>query len=275
MIKILILVTISMLTAAMYMVAPNFLNERNEKEIAEIGTWRYTGSIENFSKRLENNVWGLTEEEKNTKRVKSYIFYKSNGNFGWEWDRPDPGHSHYVDPIAQGVTIGLVPYVNCCWSTDRHFPIMLKNISSLYANVEYRYTKLPTGSYNLAYGIWFIDESGKQIAEVMIWPYGGLDNPEQPLAYVSDGINEYSYYYRPRNPPSQRWEYHVFILRKQDPMILNYTVNMKKLFDWLIDSEKLDAELTIPSISLVNEVWKGSGRIEINKFTIDINGNRI
>lgn len=247
------------------------------KEEKEIGTWRYGSTIENGSLRLNNNVWGLTNEERITKKVKSYIYYKFNGNFGWEWDRPDPrnGLDIYISPIYPEVTIGTAPYVNSPDSTTPYLPIKLKNVRSMIAELKYKYVKAPTGAYNLAYDIWFVNDIGTKKAEIMIWPYGGL-NVDTPDGNVSDGINKYEYYYRPPGDPViQTWDYHSFVLKDQDSVSLNYTVNMKALFDVLIQSKRLDSNWTIPSMSLGNEVWRGSGKIEINKFVININGNNI
>ncbi len=255
-------------------------NNQINKEIKEIGTWRYGSTIENGSLRLNNNVWGLTNEERKTKRVKSYIYYKFNGNFGWEWDRPDPrnGLDVYIPPIYPEVTIGTAPYVNSPDSTTPYLPIKLKNVRSMTAEVKYKYIKSPTGAFNLAYDIWFVDDIGTKKAEIMIWPYGGL-NVDLPDGKISDGMNEYEYYYRPPGDSViQKWDYHSFILKDQDPVplnYLNYKVNIKILFDELIRSGKLNSEWTIPSMSIGNEVWRGSGKIEISKLIININGNII
>ena len=247
----------------------------NIKEEKEIGTFRYWGTIENGSLRLNNNMWGLTNEERITKRVKSYIYYKFNGNFGWEWDRPDPrnGSDIYISPIYPEVTIGTAPYANSPDSTTSYLPIKLKNILSMTTEIKYRYVEPPTGAYNLAYDIWFIDNIGTKKAEIMIWPYGGL-GVDIPLDNVSDGKNEYEYYYRsPRN--IQTWDYHSFVLKDQDPVPLDYSVNMRALFDTLIRSGKLNTDWSISYMSLGNEVWRGSGKIEISKFIVNINGENI
>lgn len=248
----------------------------DSRTIEEIGSWRYTSNIENRSLRLNNNVWGLTDEEKETKRVKLYIYYKFNGNFGWEWERPDPG------PEALGiypeVTIGTAPYIDVGFSqsTTPYLPIQLKDIKNMTSEVDYIYVKSPTGDFNLAYDIWLIEPPSMKKAEIMIWVQGDLGEDYQNV--ISDGNNMYKYYYRENGTWEFPWDYHAFILENQVPAssaLSHYDVNIKKLIDWLYQKEKLTSEWILPVMSFGNEVWRGSGKIEIYKFSVKINGDDI
>lgn len=242
------------------------------RKIEEIGTSRSEGNIENSSRRLYNNLWGLTEDEKRTKVTKSYIYYKYNGSFGWEWDRPDPrNNGEYVTPIYPGVMVGASKFYS---STTEYLPIKLKDINSLTLEVEYIYTKTPTGAYNLAYDIWFVDNNGYNKAEVMVWIYG--DIKDIPQRYTTDNINVYEYFYR--SPTKEfNWDYHAFILKDQiqTSTLSHHKVNIKILLDMLIESGKLNTDWTMLGIELGNEIGRGSGRIEISKYVININGDDI
>jgi len=240
------------------------------KKEEEIGTWRSEGNIENSSRRLHNNMWGITDEEKKLGTAKSYIYYKYNGNFGWEWDRPDPTPdiNDHVTPIYPEVIIGASgPYS----STAKYFPIKLKDVKSLTSEVAYKYIKTPTGGYNLAYDIWIVDNKGNNKAEVMIWVDGDLGDPQK---YVADGINEYGYFYRSPSPKFN-WDYHAFVLKNQDPVPLDHKVNIKNLLNILIKSGKLNDDWSVLGVEFGNEVGTGSGRIEISKYMVNINGNNI
>lgn len=239
--------------------------------VDEIGTYRYKGNIENRYRRLHNNIWGATSIERDLRKIKIYVYYRFDDKFGWEWNRPDPrpNSSTYISPIYPEVIIGN-PFGER-YSTTSYFPIQLKNITNWNIDLEYRYTKLPTGKFNLAYDIWFFDKLGPndKKAEVMIWPYGYLGTP---IKYVSDGINEYGLYYRAPNG-GQYWPYYTFVLKNQNSISTStvyHKVNIKRLLDSI--SGNLNGSWIVPGIELGNEVGRGYGRIEISKYIINING---
>lgn len=236
----------------------------------EIGTWKYNDVIIIPYGRLHNNIWGATEAEIQSAIMKSYIYYKDNGNFGWEWYRPDPtpDPNDYPTPIYPDIIVGASGPFS---SLSPYFPITLRDINSLTIDINYNYTKTPIGGYNLAYDIWFVDSANIKKAEFMVWIYGDLGNAD---TYVSDGINEYGYFYKPPKSGFE-WDYHAFVLKNQDPLPLNHKINMKSLFDVLISSGKVDPNWRMLGIELGNEIGSGSGRIEINKFLINMNGNNI
>lgn len=239
----------------------------------EIGTWKYNDVIiiPTGYGRLHNNIWGASQVERSSNAVKTYIYYKANGNFGWEWNRPDPtpnDPNDYAAPIYPEIIVGTSGPFS---STLPDFPKTLKDVNSLTVEVSYNYVKPTTGKYNLAYDIWFVDSAGNKKAEFMVWIYGDLGSADR---YISDGINEYGYFYKP--PSSEfNWDYHAFVLRNQNLAPSDHKVNMKSLFDTLINSGKLNPDWKLSGIEFGNEVGRGSGRIEINRFLININGNEI
>lgn len=240
----------------------------------EIGTWRYKGQIENQSKIIYNSIWGATDDEKKNQSLKQYIYYKYNDNFGWEWDRPDPRPSSgaYVQPVFPQVMIGPR---NEEYSSTSYIPIRLGDISSIVGDIGYEYVKYPTGEYNLAYDIW-ITEDLKVRSEVMIWITG--NEGDKPTDEVSDRYNTYIYYYRPSSGDGS-WDYHAFIIKDQNPYKrsgpLNHTVDIKILIDYLKQKGKLKDEWDLYRIHFGNEIWRGAGRIEINKYVISLNGTNI
>jgi hypothetical protein len=174
-----------------------------------------------------------------------------------------------VPPIFPEIIIGD-PFGER-YSTTPYFPIQLKNITNWTVDLEYRYTKLPTGKFNLAYDIWLFDKLGPndKKAEVMIWPYGYLGTP---IKYVSDGINEYGFYYRPPDG-SRYWPYYAFVLKNQNSistLTVHHKVNIKRLLNSI--SNNLNGDWIVPGIELGNEIGRGSGKIEISRYVINING---
>ena len=236
----------------------------------EIGTWRYKGQIENQSRIIYNNIWGATDDEKKNETIKQYIYYKFNGSFGWEWDRPDPrdNYSVYVTPVFPEVLIGSRKE----YSSTPYIPIQLRYIDSLVGDVEYEYVKYPTGEYDLVYDIWIYDNISLKVTEVMIFITGGVSDIS--VGNVSDGINIYKYYFR-SSDNKYNWNRNIFVLNDQNlykkPVLLHHTVDMGKLFDYLIQSDKLDDNLSLFSIELGNEIWRGTGKIGINKYVINLN----
>ncbi|VVB91071.1 Glycosyl hydrolase family 12 [uncultured archaeon] len=246
-------------------------HKESNKVGGENGTSIFNEDIVSQSLILHNNVWGATEEEKN-KTLKSYIYVTHNNSFGWEWDRPNPDYGlYYIPPIYPEAIIGVLPYSNNK-STSSYFPIKSKDIYYLTADINYQYIKPTTGDYNLAFDIYWMDPSdlSNKKSNVMIWIYGRLED-STPIKYVSDGTNEFEYHYRaPKD--DQYWPWHAFILKNQEKT--NITVNIKALLDQLPEGS-LNDKWTVQAIEFGSEIWKGSGRIKIDKYNINLNGNII
>lgn len=242
----------------------------------EIGTWKYGDFLSTPYGKLHNNVWGLTDEEKITGITKIYTYYKSNGNFGWEWNRPDPDYNTdvYVHPIEPEIIVGQ-PH-GAPNSTTPYFSIKLGNINTWTSDIEYKYTKSPIGEYNLMYDIYFVDKNNPNLkhSNVMIWMEGlSLGTP---VKTVTDGINEYDYYYRIGG--IYDWPWHAFVLKNRPPQLSNesyhHIVDIKRLLEQLPPGS-LDNEWIVPGIEFGSEVGDSSGRIEVSKFLINLNGNSI
>lgn len=240
----------------------------------EISTSRYYGGIENQSRRLNNNIWGLTNKEREEKNIKQFIYYRYDGSFGWEWDRPDPrpDPDTYIPPTFPEVIVGGDPGEKN--PNSPYFPIKVKNITSLISEIEYEWTKYPTGAYDLIYDMFFVDSAIKKQVEISIFIVNHASGTF--LGVISDGNNRYDVYYK----TDTRGVLIVgFDLQDQDsiaPSIPRYhKINMKILFDYLIKKGRLDPDLDLYGIQLGNEVYRGSGRIQINKFNINLNGNDV
>lgn len=237
-----------------------------EGEISEFGSWKYDDKIRFQFKYLFNNVWGAGNEEKSSGTLKSYIYYKQDGSFGWEWSRPEPIPNPTVLPI-----VPVVMVKNFVINNKSYFP-KLKDISYLKLDVDYKYVKPPNGSYNLAYDIWFVTSGKDRSDEIMIWiNCPGTCSPGTYRGEFSDGYNVYDLYTRPTAGGGYPWAYYAFILKDRYPIPQTHTVNVKALFDKLVQLGYLSPELSLYSIDLGNEVWKGSGRIEISRYIININ----
>lgn len=201
---------------------------------------------------LHNNMWGARNDV-----IRQGVYYYSDGRFGWEWDRPNPQLSdcgQYICPTYPEVIVGP--------------PIEYKNINSWTSEVDYRWAIQPSGSYNLAYDIYWFDPSNTEYKtfNVMIWIDGYHD--DTPVGTVSDGINTYDHFYRGPNS-WQYWPWHAFVLKNQGSTSI--TINVKALLDQI---SGIDGNWIIDDVELGSEIWDGSGKIEISKFVNYINGNR-
>lgn len=236
----------------------------------ETGESTYYGTIQSGFKMVLNNVWGGTSKELDSKSIQSYIYVKSGGIVGWEWNRPDPEpySKKYVPPIYPEVVVGSTPAGSS--STTDVFPIRYGDIKDWTSTIKFEYVKSPNGLYNLAYDIYWMNGNTKKF-NVMIWIDGHYDGGA-PIGEVSDGINTYIHYYKPAGQTSY-WEWHAFELKNQGSN--NHSVNIKKLLDNAFSPDKINGDWVIPGIELGNEVWKGSGRIQINSYDIIINGDLI
>ena len=237
-------------------------------ENIEIGTSKYNDhlDLDNRHIRLYNNIWGALGKELNNKNLKLYVYYKSDDNFGWEWDRPDPSPGKYVTPVYSEAIIGAIP-TQTYYTTDI-FPIRYGDIKDWKSEIEFQYIKPPTGRYNLAYDIYWMEGKTKKF-NIMIWVAGHHD--EKPVGIVSDGINEYIHYHRGPGK-GQYWDFHLFELKNQN--VTNVKIDIKKLLDTIRD-DNIDDNWIIPGMELGSEIFRGSGRIEINKYMIDLNGNTL
>jgi hypothetical protein len=225
-------------------------------------------TIEFGSRLLTDNTWGAPPDETFT----SDVYLNDNGSFGWYWDRTDPKiitGNIGVQPIFPNVRIGGSPWEQ---SNSKYFPIQLSQVKSLTFLVAYNYPEFPTGQYNLAYDMFLSDtdlpsSTPVRKAEVMIWMHGTFTQP--PSTYkgdFTDGFNTYALY---------SWVmpgdflYYSFIMKGEPRFQARHTVEAKKLLDNL----SLDPGWYIHGIELGSEIVNGTGKIEINKLVIIVNGN--
>jgi hypothetical protein len=236
-----------------------------------ISTATHPGGTINLAPiKLVNNEWGAPPDEKLTCGV-----YSDQGKkFGWYWNRQDPKlkpGSPGLLPIYPSIRIGG----NHRQQSDlAHFPIKVKDIKSLEFQVDYDYTEDPSGTYNLAYD-WFLlntDKSSPEAvrkAEIMIWLHATICPP--PEAYkgdFSDGHNTYALY---AYTMSDGRLYYAFIMKGKPEFQSRHKVDVKKLTDNL----NLDPGWYIPGIELGSEIVNGSGKIEISRFSVNMNGTVI
>lgn len=219
------------------------------------------------SRILTNNVWGAPPGEV----VVSNVYTESGGSFGWTWNRQDPRAkpgSARAEPIYPNVRIGGTPWAA---SNSRYFPLKVGETTSLEFSVSYDYPMVPTGSFNLAYDVFFSGTNQPAAkpridAEVMIWVHGTAKQP--PNTYkgdFSDGRNTYALY----SWVMQNGRLYYSFIMKGDPQYkADHTVDAVKL----IDNLKLDPTLYIHGVELGSEVCGGAGKIEITRLSVNVNG---
>ncbi len=221
------------------------------------------------SKGLINNTWGAPSEEK----LSSGIYLNKDKTFGWYWDRPDPLRKSGINcfqPIYPSIRTGSP------WESSRttYFPVKVSEVKTLKFDVEYSYPVPPAGTYNLAYDMFLsgtnqASSDPRPKAEIMIWLHHTLQQP--PEVYkgdFSDGINTYKLY--SFTMPNGRL-YYAFVMKEQTPLKAHHIVDAKKLMDNL----GLDSNWYLHGVELGNEVVSGSGKIEISKLIVILNGHEL
>jgi hypothetical protein len=219
------------------------------------------------SRKLTNNVWGAGVDE----TFVSSIFIDPQKSFGWAWERNDPRPrlgENCTKPIFPSVRIGGSPWEA---SNTAQFPIKVADLKSLTLDLAYNYPVVPTGSYNLAYDI-FLSDNNKPTAnpqpkaEVMIWLHNTFQQPVNSYkGEVSDGTNIFKLYSWVL--PNGR-EYYSFILKDQSSRPFGIKVDAGKLLYYL----NLNQGWYVPGVELGNEINSGSGKIEITRLVVSVNG---
>ncbi len=219
---------------------------------------------------LTNDTWGALPEE----ALSSGVFMNDDKTFGWYWDRANPlkkpGET-YVKPIFPNARIGGTHLIE---STTKTFPIKLKDIKSMTFDVAYDYLTKPTGSYNLAYEMFFTntdrpDPNLVPRVEVMIWLEHTFPQPPNTLkGTYSDSGNSYDL---------NSWtmadgrDYYSFSIQKLPPLPVQHRADASNIFNQL----SLDQNLYLMGIQFGNEVVEGSGRIKISQLKITLNGREL
>ncbi len=179
-----------------------------------------------------------------------------------------PPGSTLILPIFPNVRVGGDLTVK---SNSKYFPLLRGDITSLRFDVAYKYTIPPSGIYNLAYEMFFSDTDqppNTPKAEVMIWIHATFGQP--PSTYrgdYSDGNNTYHLYAWDRE--DGRF-YASFIMDGQPVFEAQHTVDAKELLDQL----DIDPKWYFLGTQMGSEIVKGSGKIEISQFSINLNGNK-
>jgi hypothetical protein len=219
---------------------------------------------------LMNNVWGVSPNENSV----SGIFLSPDGSFGWYWNRLSPmiktGQSN-VQPIYPSIRIGG----NCLERIHAAgFPLRLGDAKSFTFDIAYKYLTAPTGSYDLSYDLFLSeasqpDSKPKIAAEVMIWLDGTAKQPARYLkGEFSDGKNTFELY---SWTMADGRAYYSFILKGGPHPQGQFTIHAGKLLDQL----KLDSNLLIHGVEFGNEIYNGSGQIQVSQFNINVNGQEI
>ncbi len=235
------------------------------------GGWGGSGNTIDFgSRRLTTNTWGASPGEP----LDCGVFLNRDKTFGWYWDRLDPQlkpGDKFIRPIYPNVRIGASPLER---SNARQFPIKVGDIKSLAFDVSYEYLALPTGAYNLAYEMFLSDtkKSGPNLApkaEVMIWIHRTFTQPADSYeGDFTDGNNSYLLY---SWVTSEGRLYASFIMKGEPQYQGQHIVDAKALLD------QLDLEPTwyVLGVQFGSEIVNGSGRIQINKLNINVNGHKL
>jgi len=220
------------------------------------------------SRTLTNNIWGAPQDE----ILDSGVFLNPDNSFGWYWSRENPrlkADNNLVQPIFPNVRIGGNMTIE---SNSRFFSALTSEITSLKFEVSYKYLVAPTGAYNLAYELLFSDTNRPNAnpipkAEVMIWIHATFTQP--PSTYqgdFTDGNNNYHLYSWIR---SDGRLYASFIQESLPQLQADHTVDVKSLLGNLT----IDSSWYLLGVEFGSEVVNGSGKIEIDKLSVNLNDN--
>ncbi len=176
--------------------------------------------------RLNNNKWGQANAAQS--------IFVNDDIIGWSWNNPGGGYNY--PEVIVGTNFGQ-------WkSTSPYFPIQYKDVKTWNADITYKYTQKPTGSWwNLAFDIYWMDSKYKiKFYNIMIWFNGNAKIGDPYIKDVDDGYNIYKYYHGNRS-----WPWDCFILKNQlsDPVVgvaYTYKVNIKKLIDAINNDQFLN-----------------------------------
>jgi hypothetical protein len=227
-------------------------------------------TIDLDSLKLVNNQWGAPADEKLT----CAVYHNQSKNFGWYWNRQEPKTKPGIEgvlPIYPGLRIGGNPWEQ---SNSAYFPIRVSALESLTFQVTYNYPAVPTGAFDLAYDIFFTDTNKSRPdpeikAEVMIWLQGTIEQPQATFkGDYTDRLNTYALF---SHVMSSGRLYYAFVMKGQYQFQAQHTVDVKKLLGNL----DLNPNWYIPGVELGSEVVNGSGKIEINQFSIKMNNSVI
>ena len=179
--------------------------------------------------------------------------------------RPD---TTFVFPLFPNVRIGGGPASK---SNSPNFPVLASDITSLRFETDYKYLTLPTGTYNLAYEMLFFDQSQPPPgtiprAEVMIWIHATFTQPPSAdRGNVSDGTNFYHYFNWTREDGRL---YAAFISEGKPQFEAHHSVDARALLNNVV----LNPNWYLLGVELGSEIVKGSGKIQITQFSLNING---
>jgi hypothetical protein len=242
----------------------------NMSETSTSTTARAGATIDLDSLKLVNNQWGASADENLT----CAVYHNQSKNFGWSWNRQDPKTKPGIDgvlPIYPGLRIGGNPWEQ---SNSAYFPIRMSAVETLTFQVAYDYPAVPTGAFDLAYDMFFMDTNKSSPhpeikAEVMIWLQGTIEQPQETYkGDYTDGRNTYELF---SHVMSSGRLYYAFVMKGKPQFQARHTVDVKKLLDNL----DLNPNWYIPGVEFGSEVVNGSGKIEINKFSLNVNNSVI
>jgi len=216
----------------------------------------------NDSYYLHNNVWGFYAASYDSAFTQC-IFYDTiqPSNIGWKWELE--GTSKY--PSYPRVGYGWNPWFE--ESTSSELPMKIGALSSVTSSFDFDYSF--SGKYNTSFDIWLtsseIPHEDNISAEIMIW----LDAntlPETPITIENLLIENktYSFY---KN--TDWYDYPFFVFLQKDTS-WNGQFSIYPFLRYLLDNNHISNEYFLADIEFGNEIWSGTGCMEIENYKIEI-----
>ncbi|WP_299175454.1 hypothetical protein [uncultured Brevundimonas sp.] len=214
-----------------------------------------------------NNVWnpGHLIENKDFTLSSTYHADQLNQDVTFQWSFPFATETYATIRAFPEIIFGPAPMGGGQKTSDTGalFPVKVSDIGDLTLDYSVQYTG-NTGGFNVAFDIWLtsVEGGGANTVsnEIMIWVHDGDFAPYGSLIsrYTDDQFSASIYHA----------EHYTAVVLDNDLNIGQ--IDMRDLFDHLIEMGIVSADEYLASVELGAEVVSGAGSLTINHLNIDM-----
>lgn len=208
---------------------------------------------------VQNNVWGFYAGSYSSPFTQC-VFYDSlhPSVFGWEWKLD----STSLYPSYPRVAYGWNP-----WFGKPSLSRSVNSLNAVVASFDYKFTS--KGAYNTSFDIFLhnTDSPTEETisAEIMIW----IDADTLPaIETVEENIviggENYRFY---KNTDWYSFPFLVFLKKEKT---WNGEIDIYPFLQYLSENSHISAEDYLTIIEFGNEIWSGTGEMEIKNYMIEM-----
>ena len=233
--------------------------------------------------RLINNDWGSKGKGCNTAYK---IFIKTDGSFGWEFNRGDCGGGG-SSPDYPEVEFGIHPFgksKNMVTSPDfpstKLLPLQIKDIKSASVQVDQMSIELQNASsWNMNFEMWFAPDNPVTgnftcpTAEIMLfWGWSDGYWPCDQTGNLTSGASTFSLCHK-ADGWGCGWKYYQFRLNGGPKRTYNGKLDVKAVLDWFVNNAGMSRDLWVSRFEIGTEIDNNtSGKVTIKSITFEVNG---